>query len=95
MPLPPAISSARRRVRRWAVNVPNGPSAQTGVPGSISASREVCPPTAVTVSRSHSEFGAADSENGCDCHQPLRVRNRQRMNWPAWAGSLSRFLPSM
>ena len=41
MPTPPAISATRGRRRAAAVNVPNGPSAITRVPGGIARSAAV------------------------------------------------------
>ena len=93
MPLPAAISSALGLTRRLAVNTPDGPSASTRTPGRSLASCAVWSPTRFTVSRSHSSLGAADSENGCDCHQHPSVRNRQRKNCPACTGRSRRRRP--
>ena len=45
--------------------------------------------------RSRFCVGAADSENGCACHHPSGVRNRQRKNWPGCAPIRSRSRPRM
>src|SRR6516225_6450026 len=49
----------------------------------------------LTVIRSTSVPGAADSEYGCEDHHSALVRNRQRKNCPGSAASSSRCLPPM
>jgi hypothetical protein len=62
MPTPPAISTARRCLRRAAVKLPNGPSAKTRVPGRIRPTVAEESPSALTVMRSARPSGAAESE---------------------------------
>ena len=75
------------------VNAPYGPSTNTRLPGWRPRSPALVVPTAFAVSRRCLPSGAAESENGLACHQPLWSGKRQMQNWPARAGSLSRSRP--
>ena len=94
MPMPPAISSAFSR-RRTALGEdaerPLGDDARARP--RARASRPVWSPSALTVMRSDSPSGAAESENGCAVHQRRRSRKRQRKNCPACARSRSSLRP--
>ncbi len=85
MPTPPATSSTLPRLRRDAVIAPYGPSAHTLVPGVSSRRASLWSPIALTVIRSSSGRGAADSEYGCELNRIPGARNRHRKNCPASA----------
>ena len=76
----PAISVTPGRRRTSFVNVPKGPSARTRVPSGSERRARVKSPHSLTVMRNRPPCGAAESENGCACHQRSFVRKRQRKN---------------
>src|ERR1041384_4963284 len=79
---------------RWSeVKAPYGPSAKTRVPTGTLRRPALVEPTALAVRRSVRPSGAADIEKGLAFHQLLWPRKRQMKNWPARAGSLSRWRP--
>ena len=83
--LAPARSSGGDRPVR-ALGEHPCPRAQVG-------QRRLWSPSALTVMRSRSWRGPADSEYGDDAHHRPRQRNRHRKNWPDSARSSSRCRP--
>ena len=62
-------------------------------PGPQRASPALWSPRSLTVMRSRSPSGAAESEYGCACHHSPRRRKRHCRNWPPATGSRSRLRP--
>lgn len=93
MPTPPAISRVPGCVRCNEVNAPYGPSTNARLPTRMCRRPALVLPTALAVRRNVRPSGAADSENGFASHQWLCPGKRQMQNWPARAGSLSRWRP--
>ena len=94
VPTPAPISSSRSLRRGVGGEGAVGPSIATRVPGRSRARPPLWSPRSLTVMRSWSPAGAADSEYGCACHHSPRRRKRHWKNWPPATGSRSSRRPA-
>ena len=90
MPTPAPTSSSRSRAARvGGERRRTGPRSRRACRAAARARPALWSPRSLTVIRSRSPAGAAESEYGCACHHSPRRRKRHWRNWPPATGSRS------